>query len=199
MRNASDNRIIMNRNSADEKKKRLILTALGKDRPGIVAEVSKVLFEAGCNIEDSSMTILEGEFAMILVISLTDRLDLAELDRKFEDVRTGLGLAVFLKSMTADEMHRPVSENAPFMISVYGTDRPGIVYRVANLLAGQNVNITDVNTRRMTEGESYLYVMMLEVEYPKAADPQALEAALNSLAGELNITITVHPIETITP
>ncbi len=41
------------------------ITAIGKDRPGIVAGVSKALYDLGTNIEDSSMTILSGEFAMI--------------------------------------------------------------------------------------------------------------------------------------
>ena len=61
-------------------KKTIVLTAVGQDRPGIVANVSKILYETDCNIEDSSMTILKGDFAMILIISLPKELNVTELD-----------------------------------------------------------------------------------------------------------------------
>jgi glycine cleavage system transcriptional repressor len=49
--------------------KRYLLTAAGRDRPGLVAAVSKILFEEGCNLEDSAMTRLQGEFAILLILS----------------------------------------------------------------------------------------------------------------------------------
>ena len=48
--------------------KYISLTAIGKDKPGIVAAVTKALYELKCNIEDSTMTILHGQFAMILIV-----------------------------------------------------------------------------------------------------------------------------------
>jgi glycine cleavage system transcriptional repressor len=74
----------MIKKKAEKEKNCVVISAVGKDRPGIVAGVSKVLFEAGCNLEDSSMTILEGEFAMILVVSLPEALKIEQLDKKFE-------------------------------------------------------------------------------------------------------------------
>jgi glycine cleavage system transcriptional repressor len=52
------------------------LTVVGRDRPGIVAQVTEILFNLGCNIADSSCSILGGQFAMILIIAhpaFTDR------------------------------------------------------------------------------------------------------------------------------
>jgi glycine cleavage system transcriptional repressor len=48
---------------------RFAVSVFGRDRPGIVAAVTRVLADAGCNLEDTSMTILRGHFAMMLVIS----------------------------------------------------------------------------------------------------------------------------------
>ena len=45
------------------------LTVVGRDRPGIVSEVTEILFKLGCNIADSSCSILGGQFAMILILS----------------------------------------------------------------------------------------------------------------------------------
>jgi glycine cleavage system transcriptional repressor len=58
---------------------RFSLTAVGTDRPGIVAAVSGALVDQGCNLEDSAMTILQGQFAVLLVVSAPDQLDADEL------------------------------------------------------------------------------------------------------------------------
>lgn len=178
-------------------KRNAIITALGKDRPGIVAAVSKVLYEAGCNLEDSSMTILEGEFAMILVVSIPEGLGLKELDRKFEEVRK-TQLSIFLKPMTQEEAQRHTFTDQPHMISVYGIDKPGIVYRVTRLLAQERINITDVSTKRIVEGEAPVYMMMLEVEFPKNLDRDQLRSKLEDLGKELSVTVSFHPIDTLT-
>ncbi|MBI1884028.1 MAG: amino acid-binding protein [Chlamydiae bacterium] len=176
----------------------VVMTALGQDRPGIVAAVSKVLYEVGCNLEDSSMTILEGEFAMILVVSLPEGMSLEILDKKLESVRRSLGLSIFLKSMKEEETRRLSPHIPSHMISVYGIDKPGIVYQVSDLLAQEKVNITDVNTKRVLEGTSPLYMMMLEVALPKDLDEKSFQKKLEDLGHRLSVTITFHPIETMT-
>ncbi|MGZ3592030.1 MAG: ACT domain-containing protein, partial [Thermodesulfobacteriota bacterium] len=46
-----------------------ILSAVGKDRPGIVSDVSEVIYDCGGNIEDSSMSLLRNHFALLLLFS----------------------------------------------------------------------------------------------------------------------------------
>ena len=175
-----------------------VISAIGKDQPGIVAAVARVLYEAGCNLEDSSMTILGGEFAIILIVTLPMELELDELDHRFNSVRRALRLTVFLKAVGSREVQRkPVAGN-PYMISVYGVDQAGIVYQVAELLAKDKVNITDVNTRRIVQGSSPIYMMMIEVEFPKGLRPDSLKRRLEELGRRLSVTVTLHPIETPT-
>ena len=71
----------------------LLLSAIGHDRPGIVSGLSKVLYEHGCNLEESSMTRLAGEFACILIVTPPPGLDLAVLQRGLDAVAASLGLA----------------------------------------------------------------------------------------------------------
>jgi len=49
------------------------ITFVAEDRPGIVADVTKILYDNGFNIDDSSSTLLRGIFAMILVVSTKDQ------------------------------------------------------------------------------------------------------------------------------
>lgn len=179
-------------------KKNAVITAVGKDQSGIVAGVSKVLFDAGCNLEDSSMTILEGEFAIILIVSLPEGLSLETLDHRFNEVRDNLHLTVFLKSLTQEEIQKDSHAGKPYMISVYGGDKPGIVYRVTDYLAREKINITDVSTKRISGQEGSVYMMMLEVELPQGVDEVNLKRGLEELGRGISITITLHSIETNT-
>jgi glycine cleavage system transcriptional repressor len=174
-----------------EKKSCVVISAIGKDRPGIVSAVSKVLFEAGCNLEDSSMT-------MILIVSMPKTLTLSILDQKFSVIRQEQGLSVFLRPLSDQEMGSHQSRGMLYMISVYGNDQTGIVYRVAQLLADHQANITDVSTKRTVQDQSSLYMMMMEVECPKNLNLSELEKKLNELAKDLAVTITFHPIDTLT-
>ncbi|MDD5491609.1 MAG: ACT domain-containing protein [bacterium] len=177
-------------------KKTIIITAIGKDRPGIVAAVSKVLYETGCNIEDSSMTILGNDFAMILMVTLPKQGSALLLDKKLVAVRNKLRLSIALRPLSPAELKVTNTDNTiPCMISVYGTDKPGIVYRISDFLAKNKVNITDVETKIISPETNQIYVMMLEVNVPAPARLPQITKALAALAHELHIDITIKPIE----
>src|SRR5438309_10067826 len=103
------------------------VTAIGADRPGIVAEVTRILLEQGCNLEDTSMTILRGHFAMTLVVSAPG--DETELERAFGPVQEKMGLVVSVRPIGPEQ--EASGSGHPFVVSVYGADRPGIVHAVA--------------------------------------------------------------------
>lgn len=178
---------------------RWILTALGQDRPGIVAGVTKSLFELGCNLEDSAMTRLEGEFAIQVIFSTPRRtLSQAKLEEAFQTLARSMKLVVYLKPLTRAET-AVARRGRPYHISVYGADRPGIVYRVAELLARLRVNITDVSTHRSIGRRAAggpLYLMLLEVELPARLTSGVLERPLQALAKRLGVHVSVRSADT---
>lgn len=171
-----------------------ILTAIGKDRPGIVAGVTKVVYSLGGNLEDSAMTRLAGEFAIMLVFSAPGRVTANRLDRAFRSIASRLGLAIHLKPLMV-AARRPGRQPRLYLISVYGADRPGIVYRVAELLARSRINITNLSTHRGT-GKRPLYHLLLEVEGPARLALKQLEYRLTSLARQLGVTVSVRTADT---
>lgn len=174
------------------------ISVVGKDRPGIVAEVSRILFEQGCNIEDSTCTILSGQFAMILVVFHPKEDTVAALNAAFEELRTKMGLMVTLHALKAEEVvHEKSFLGNPHIISVYGADRPGIVYNVSRELAKRKVNITDLNTQVVGTKERPVYVMVLEVDIPEGMDMKELEREFDRIRKELSVSITVRPIESV--
>ena len=165
------------------------VTVIGNDRPGIVAGVSKALFDAGCNLEDVSSTILRGHFSMVLLVEVPGGVDAPALERELAGVGGDLGLTI---------LARPVEETSldiddpTHMVSVYGADKPGIVFHVTEALAEKGANITDLTSRVIGAEEDPVYALMLEVSAPAGVD---LEEALSELRSELGVDTSVHPID----
>jgi glycine cleavage system transcriptional repressor len=172
----------------------LAISAVGRDRPGIVAAVSRVLLDDGLNIEDSQMTILRGHFAMMLVVADPAGADLERLRRELGGVAAQLGLAAVSVS-EVEELDRAGPEPS-HMVTVYGVDHPGIVHATAAALAERAVDITDLNTRLVEEeGEQPLYALLMEVELPAGVDETELRAALEAVGGQQGVEVTLRPLE----
>jgi len=169
------------------------LTIVGRDRPGIVAQVTEILFNLGCNIADSSCSILGGQFAMILIIShpqFTSRDSFGEAFRPLEDA----DLTVALRVLKPGGEVPPHFEGEICMISVYGADRPGIVYRVAQVLGAKRINITDLNTKLVGSEQRPVYVMIIEAILPAGVSEQEVDVWMTPLREQLQVDINVRTI-----
>jgi len=170
------------------------VSVVGKDRPGIVAGVSEVLFRLGCNLADSSCTMLGGEFAMILIVSHPRPFSKSRLFDDLKPVCDGMGMSLSVRTLHTDEITRQETDAELCIISVYGADQPGIVYRVTRELAGQGVNIMDLNTKLIGTPKEPVYVMMLEVALPENVTAEAVEEMLADLKKELSVEIGVRVV-----
>ena len=168
------------------------VTAFGADRPGIAAAVAKVLYEHGGNVEDSRMAILGGHFAMMLIVALPEGAEPSTLERALGLPGEELDLIVAVRPVA--EVPAEHAEGSAFVVTVYGADRPGIVYRVCDTLASHRVNVTDLATR-VVSGEKPVYVMILEATVPAGADPAVVEADLKSLAVDLSVDVAFNPVD----
>lgn len=167
----------------------LAVTAIGADRPGIIARVTGVLLEQGGNLEDSSMTILGGQFAIMLLVSV-DRPAEALREALVEGTRD-LGLVVTVAPVGPGAQSRPPTH----VLSVYGSDRPGIVHEVTRVLADAGVNVTDLTTR-VLEGERPVYAMMLELSLPADADTD--EVTRRVADGVADVDVSLHALDVAT-
>ena len=172
-----------------------ILTAVGKDRPGIVAGVTQVLYEQGCNLEDSAMTRLGGEFAIMLAFAGPSGGTAQGLRRALAPLEQRLRLAVHLKALSAAEARAPRGRGRRFLISVYGADRRVIVFLVSDALAREGVNITDLHTHRSPKGRPALYLTLLEVELPARSSGERLEHRLQQVAKRVGVQVSVRPAD----
>jgi glycine cleavage system transcriptional repressor len=173
--------------------KHYALTIIGRDRPGIVSQVTEILFRQGFNIADSSCSILGGQFAMILIIAHPAHESKEAFVSDFAPLEEG-GLSVFVRTLKTGGETRPHLEGEICMISVYGSDKPGIVYRVTKELGERQVNITDLNTKLIGTEARPVYVMMIEAVLPDNLDTADLATVMDGLKQELQVDITVRNI-----
>jgi glycine cleavage system transcriptional repressor len=166
----------------------LVVTVVGDDRPGIVAGVTEALFELGCNLEDVSSTILSGHFTMMLLLHATEGTSVPATEAALAPVAERLHLLV----RVGEVGERHVAIAAPtHVVSVYGADRPGIVFHVARSLADGGVNITDLRSRVLDAEGDAAYVLMMEV----AAGDTDLDRHLDDLRREMDVEISINPLE----
>jgi len=171
----------------------LAISAIGADRPGIVAAVTGALVEQGCNLEDTSMSILRGHFAMMLVVAAPAGVGAGDVEASIAAATAELELVTVVRPI-ADGVPRSPGGEA-WTVSIYGADRPGIVHRVATALAQEGANVVDLSTRVIGEEERPVYAMFLDVTVPPGSDATALTGRLDALAAELGVSCTAHPAD----
>jgi glycine cleavage system transcriptional repressor len=173
---------------------RLWLSALGADRPGIVAAVSGVLADLGCNLEDSTMTNLQGHFAVLLVVSAPDGLTATALEDALDEVAGRFELVVAVRSL-ADVPGPPETVEAEvesWTVAVHGADRMGIVRTVTGALAGAGGNVVDLSTHLVGGAEAPVYVMTLSVTLPAGAAGGAAADRIREAAASMEVHCSVH-------
>lgn len=164
------------------------ITVLGHDRPGIIAETTDRLAGLGLNLEDSTMTLLRGHFAMTLICA-GEAGDEA-IESALAPLTADGSLTVTVREVPAGEAAS--ADGTSWILSVHGGDRPGIVSAVVAVIAGVGGNITDLTTRLAGD----LYLLVAEVDLPAGADASAVERDLATVAADLGVGVTLRAAET---
>jgi glycine cleavage system transcriptional repressor len=168
------------------------VSAIGRDRPGIVAEISRVLLDVEGNVEDSQMSILRGHFAVMLIVAVPESVARKKLDTDLRAVGESLGL----EAIAVNEVDE-LAADAPdptHTLTVYGADHPGIVHALSTALAERGVNITDLETRLTGAGDAPLYVMIMEIAAGEG-DPGELLEALKQVGSEAGVEVSLRALE----
>jgi glycine cleavage system transcriptional repressor len=169
-------------------KRYMILFLVGKDRPGIVDEVSLFLFERGANLEDSRMAVMGGRFSIMSLFSCTSE--------QLEAVKAGLGdLRKLGFEVSLHEAEDPgavsVRSGLPLKFEVVSMDHPGIVQKVVSLLHRHNVNIQSLDTTVTSAPLSGtpLFDLVIDATVPPEKSIARLKEQLQSLAAEMNLDL----------
>ena len=177
----------------------IAVTVVGKDKPGIISAITGALYKAGGNLEDASMTILEGEFAMIFLAALKTVKVYEKLLDQLELLERKEGLLISTRevghSLRRGQQHKAGTNS--WVVSVSGKDRAGIVYRVSQILAAHHLNITDLNSKIMGKGKKTAYALILEVDLPRHDSQMVpkLKKQFAKLERQIGVKIALNPVQ----
>ena len=169
-----------------------IISILGQDRPGIVAAVSKVLFEQDCNIENVSQTTLQYIFAGIFIVSMPSDLSPDSLHQNLTAEMAPLGLDVHIILFESETTPVSPPQSEAYIVTTKGPDRKGLVAGISEVIARFEGNITNLQAVFKGGNDPGDNIMIYEVDIPPQTDQQALYQELNKRAAELALDIDIQ-------
>jgi len=172
--------------------RKAILSILGQDRPGIVAAVSRVLFEQNCNIENVSQSSLQYVFGGIFIVSMPADLSTESLQQSLNKAMTPLGLDVHISLLEPKAAPILPSQAEAYIITTKGPDRKGLVAGISEVIARFGGNITNLQAIFKGGDDPGDNIMIYEVDVPPQVDQQALNRELKKRADELRLDIDIQ-------
>ena len=169
-----------------------ILTAIGTDRVGIVDDLTTSILEQRCNIEESRMAVLGGEFAVMLLLSGNPD-DLETLIGASDQIAKGLDLHISMKPTVAPTTKPRMR---PYLIESVSLDTPGIVHAITALLRRHGINIENLETDTTAAPwtGAPMFVMRARISVPPAVSLAVLREEIETLESEQNLDIKLTPV-----
>lgn len=181
-----------------------VLNVVSLDHPGIVAAVGAAVERLGGNIDACSQTVLGGYFTLIMLVSLprpTAPAELAAAVRGAPEDGSDFQVVATPFRPPPPAPQPPAVER--FVITAFGEDKPGIVRRFSQYLAGKDINIIDLygdrtgregacGPRGQGPGPAPQFVLISQVEIPTRWDVAALQADLEQMGAEEGFTVRLQ-------
>lgn len=173
--------------------KYLIISAIGHDKPGLVKQLSKFILDCGCNIEDSRMMVLGGEFGIIMMTSGNWN-HIAKLESVVKNAASDLGLTTLL---TRTEAREPQPTLLPYAVEVVAMDNPGIVYHVTDFFSRRRINVDNLNTDiyHAAHTGTPMFSMSMAIEVPAQLNISELRSEFLSFCDEYNLDAVIEPLK----
>jgi glycine cleavage system transcriptional repressor len=164
---------------------RAVISAIGPDRPGIVNAIAAVVRELGLNIEDSRMTVLGGEFAILMSVA-GDETAVIALEPRIATACAALGLVhLFRRTVERDRSRRGL----PYRVRVRAMDHPGIVHEIAGFFSSRQINIEDLETETHPAAHTGtpIFDLSMRVQVPPGVQIRGLRAAFDAFCDERDL------------
>lgn len=169
----------------------LVISALGHDKPGIIEQLTRLVVAHQCNIHDSRMTVLGGEFAILLMASGADA-SLRQLERDLPTVAAPLGLTTIARRT---EARSPSADARPYRVDVVALDHPGIVHEIAGFFSQNSINIEEMDTGTYAAAHtgSPMFSLSMVVNVPSSKGFRELRDGFLDFCDERNLDATIEP------
>lgn len=173
------------------KNNQLVLSALGADQPGIIDALSSSILESGCSIVDSRMSVLGGDFAILLLID-GNWSNLARLENQLPGLETRLGLTISRRRTSSRKSRK---DRLPYRVDVITLDQPGIVHNLAGFFSSRHINIQEMVTSGYAAPHTGapMFSVCLSIEVPASTQIAALREEFMDFCDTHNLDAVLEP------
>ena len=171
----------------------LAVSVLAENRPDMLHDIARAVRDCGCNIAESRMTVLGGEFSMLLLVSGNWN-TLTKLENQLPKLGKRLGLTL---SARRTEERAPRHDLIPYAIDVVCLDQPGIVFNLANFFAERNIGVADLVTRAYPAEHTGapMFSVQMAVNIPTDLHIGTLREEFMEFCDRLNLDAILEPIK----
>ena len=171
----------------------LVITAVGKDRIGLVESISQGVLECGCHIGESRMTVLGSEFAVVMLVNGYWNA-VAKLESALPRMADAIGLRV---SSTRTEARADTRSLIPYAVEVVAPEHAEVVHEVSDFFARRGINIEDVYTNRYPAPHTgaAMFALHLTVGIPSDLSIASIRGEFMDFCDELNLDAMIAPVK----
>lgn len=172
--------------------KKILVSVLGEDKPGILAAISTVLTEKECNIENISQTLLQSIFGALIIVSIPDKEEVAFIKQALKDECEDFNLQIHVDFYSEKISVPELTEDEPYIITAIGPDRKGVVSTVTQCLLQFNINVSNLHAVFKGGDRPLDNLMIFEVDVPVATKMLELNQALKKVADVLSLEVNLQ-------
>lgn len=171
----------------------IVISAVGTDRTGVVQDLTKVILACGGNIEESRMTTLGSEFAMLLLVS-GNWATLNKLEQGLNKLGDGKDLNVSIRQTDAK---MATGDRMPYAVDIVSLDQQGIVFNLANFFTSHDIEIVDVATRSYAAAHtgSPMFSVQMAINVPSTLHIAQLREEFMEICDRLNLDAILEPVK----
>ncbi len=171
---------------------KFIISVLGRDCPGIIAAVTRVLFEHDFTIEDVSQTMLQNQFTGIFITSGPQHVSHSQLLKALQENTAAFNLHFHVRDLETGDVSPVTGACEPFVVTTRGPDRKGLVAGITAVFAAYRVNVIQLRAAFRGGDEPGNNIMIYEVDIPLETDQKEFRQALRAKGDELNLKISIQ-------
>ena len=170
-------------------KKQIVISVISRDRPGIVADITRAIYELDGDLADLSQSVLSSFFIMTVIAQFKNTVSVGEIKEKIGLIESATSLEVMVKEIDNSEINQSPSlpENI-YIVTGQGENRTGLVFSMGTFCKDHEINIIDYDTKLSDN----IYSMILEIDLTNSESAEVIHEKLNDMADKLGLKIVMQ-------
>ena len=171
------------------KNKKFVISVMSKDRPGIIADITTVIYDLDGDLADLNQSVLGGFFSMILIADFDETVTIQNLEAGFSDIKSETSLGAIVKEVDNDlELIEKSLPSETYVVTAQGVNRKGLVKVLGDFFYDRNINVLDLVTARSEK----MYTMIFQVDLGHIESMKSLREELDLLGNAENLDLVLQ-------